>query len=92
MRIDQPQLPRVAMLARVVALEMEQYGVTANAISPIAATRMLASIGREAWVHFQLASDDLGRGIRARNASLIREASASADEDISVLRDRVLKR
>src|SRR5439155_9825719 len=38
----------IAMLARVVALEMEQYGVTANAISPIAATRMLASIGREA--------------------------------------------
>jgi hypothetical protein len=29
-------------------MEMERYGVTANCISPIAATRMLASIGREA--------------------------------------------
>jgi NAD(P)-dependent dehydrogenase (short-subunit alcohol dehydrogenase family) len=33
-------------LARIVALEMERYGVTVNAISPIAATRMLATIGR----------------------------------------------
>jgi NAD(P)-dependent dehydrogenase (short-subunit alcohol dehydrogenase family) len=36
----------IATLAGIVALEMERYGVTANAISPIAATRMLASIGR----------------------------------------------
>jgi NAD(P)-dependent dehydrogenase (short-subunit alcohol dehydrogenase family) len=36
----------IAALARVVALEMERYGVTANAISPIAATRMLATTGR----------------------------------------------
>ena len=36
----------IASLARVVALEMERYGVTANAISPIAATRMLATTGR----------------------------------------------
>jgi NAD(P)-dependent dehydrogenase (short-subunit alcohol dehydrogenase family) len=35
-------------LARIVALEMERYGVTVNAISPIAATRMLATIGRTA--------------------------------------------
>jgi NAD(P)-dependent dehydrogenase (short-subunit alcohol dehydrogenase family) len=33
-------------LSRIVALEMERYGVTVNAISPIAATRMLATIGR----------------------------------------------
>lgn len=36
----------IATLAMTVALEMQRYGVTANAISPIAATRMLASIGR----------------------------------------------
>jgi NAD(P)-dependent dehydrogenase (short-subunit alcohol dehydrogenase family) len=36
----------IASLAMTVALEMERYGVTANAISPIAGTRMLASIGR----------------------------------------------
>jgi NAD(P)-dependent dehydrogenase (short-subunit alcohol dehydrogenase family) len=44
----------IATLAGIVALEMQRYGVTANAISPIAATRMLATIGRtgaggEAW-------------------------------------------
>jgi NAD(P)-dependent dehydrogenase (short-subunit alcohol dehydrogenase family) len=44
----------IATLAGIVALEMQRYGVTANAISPIAATRMLASIGRsgtegDAW-------------------------------------------
>ncbi|MDE3205016.1 MAG: SDR family NAD(P)-dependent oxidoreductase [Acidobacteriota bacterium] len=44
----------IATLAGLVALEMQRYGVTANAVSPIAATRMLASIGRsgaggEAW-------------------------------------------
>jgi NAD(P)-dependent dehydrogenase (short-subunit alcohol dehydrogenase family) len=38
----------IATLAGIVALEMERYGVTANAISPIAATRMLATIGRQA--------------------------------------------
>ena len=36
----------IIMLTRIVALEMQKYGVTANSISPIAATRMLASIGR----------------------------------------------
>jgi NAD(P)-dependent dehydrogenase (short-subunit alcohol dehydrogenase family) len=44
----------IATLAGIVALEMQRYGVTANAISPIAATRMLATIGRtgaggDAW-------------------------------------------
>lgn len=38
----------IATLAVIVAMEMERYGVTANAVSPIAATRMLASIGRSA--------------------------------------------
>jgi NAD(P)-dependent dehydrogenase (short-subunit alcohol dehydrogenase family) len=38
----------IATLAGIVALEMERYGVTANAISPIAATRVLATIGRAA--------------------------------------------
>jgi NAD(P)-dependent dehydrogenase (short-subunit alcohol dehydrogenase family) len=38
----------IAMLTTVTAIEMERYGVTANVISPIAATRMLASIGMEA--------------------------------------------
>jgi len=38
----------IAMLTTVTAMEMERYGVTANCISPIAATRMLASIGRDA--------------------------------------------
>jgi NAD(P)-dependent dehydrogenase (short-subunit alcohol dehydrogenase family) len=38
----------IATLAGLVAIEMQRYRVTANAISPIAATRMLASIGRAA--------------------------------------------
>lgn len=38
----------IAAFTQTLAMEMERYGVTANAISPIAATRMLASIGREA--------------------------------------------
>jgi NAD(P)-dependent dehydrogenase (short-subunit alcohol dehydrogenase family) len=38
----------IATLTKIVALEMHRYGVTANAISPIAATRMLASVGRTA--------------------------------------------
>jgi len=38
----------IATLSLITALEMQRYGVTANAISPIAATRMLASIGRSA--------------------------------------------
>ncbi len=44
----------IATLAGLVALEMQRYGVTANAVSPIPATRMQASSGRagaggEAW-------------------------------------------
>jgi NAD(P)-dependent dehydrogenase (short-subunit alcohol dehydrogenase family) len=38
----------IATLAFIVAMEMQRYGVTANAVSPIAATRMLATIGRSA--------------------------------------------
>ena len=38
----------IATLTQIIAMEVGRYGVTANAISPIAATRMLASIGREA--------------------------------------------
>ena len=38
----------IATFSMITALEMERYGVTANAISPIAATRMLATIGRGA--------------------------------------------
>jgi NAD(P)-dependent dehydrogenase (short-subunit alcohol dehydrogenase family) len=41
-----PAKAGIAALAVTVALEMERYGVTVNAISPIAATRMLATIGR----------------------------------------------
>jgi NAD(P)-dependent dehydrogenase (short-subunit alcohol dehydrogenase family) len=37
----------IATLSLITALEMERYGVTSNCLSPIAATRMLASIGRE---------------------------------------------
>ena len=37
----------IAMLTVVTAMEMERYNVTANCISPIAATRMLASIGMD---------------------------------------------
>jgi NAD(P)-dependent dehydrogenase (short-subunit alcohol dehydrogenase family) len=36
----------IVMLTRIVAIEMQRYGVSANAVSPIAATRMLATIGR----------------------------------------------
>lgn len=36
----------IATMILIAALEMERYGVTANCISPIAATRMLATIGR----------------------------------------------
>ncbi len=42
-----PAKAAIAMLTTVTAMEMERYGVTANCISPIAATRMLASIGME---------------------------------------------
>jgi NAD(P)-dependent dehydrogenase (short-subunit alcohol dehydrogenase family) len=35
----------IAGMTTIVALEMERYGVTANAISPIAATRMTQSAG-----------------------------------------------
>jgi NAD(P)-dependent dehydrogenase (short-subunit alcohol dehydrogenase family) len=38
----------IATFALLAALEMQRYGVTCNAISPIAATRMLATIGRSA--------------------------------------------
>jgi NAD(P)-dependent dehydrogenase (short-subunit alcohol dehydrogenase family) len=38
----------IATFTQIVALEMQRYGVTANALSPIAATRMLATIGRAA--------------------------------------------
>jgi NAD(P)-dependent dehydrogenase (short-subunit alcohol dehydrogenase family) len=43
-----PAKAAIAMLTVVTAMEMERYGVTANCLSPIAATRMLASVGREA--------------------------------------------
>jgi NAD(P)-dependent dehydrogenase (short-subunit alcohol dehydrogenase family) len=36
----------IATMTLIAALEMERYGVTANCLSPIAATRMLATIGR----------------------------------------------
>jgi NAD(P)-dependent dehydrogenase (short-subunit alcohol dehydrogenase family) len=42
-----PAKAAIAMLTVVTAMEMERYGVTANCISPIAATRMLASIGMD---------------------------------------------
>lgn len=38
----------IATLTQIIALEMHRYGVTANALSPIAATRMLATVGRTA--------------------------------------------
>jgi NAD(P)-dependent dehydrogenase (short-subunit alcohol dehydrogenase family) len=38
----------IATLAVIAAMEMQRYGVTANAVSPIAATRMLATVGRSA--------------------------------------------
>jgi NAD(P)-dependent dehydrogenase (short-subunit alcohol dehydrogenase family) len=37
----------IAMLTTITAMEMQRYDVTANCISPIAATRMLGSIGME---------------------------------------------
>lgn len=43
-----PAKAAIASLTQIIALEMSRYGVTANCISPIAATRMLASIGMEA--------------------------------------------
>jgi NAD(P)-dependent dehydrogenase (short-subunit alcohol dehydrogenase family) len=36
----------IATFSIMAAMEMQRYGVTVNAVSPIAATRMLASIGR----------------------------------------------
>jgi NAD(P)-dependent dehydrogenase (short-subunit alcohol dehydrogenase family) len=42
-----PAKAAIAMLTTVTAMEMERYGVTANCLSPIAATRMLASIGMD---------------------------------------------
>ena len=38
----------IATLAQIVAMEMDKYGVTANVLSPIAATRLLATVGRVA--------------------------------------------
>jgi NAD(P)-dependent dehydrogenase (short-subunit alcohol dehydrogenase family) len=38
----------IAMFTTITALEVQRFGVTANCISPIAATRMLGSIGIEA--------------------------------------------
>ncbi len=43
-----PAKAAIATLTVVTAMEMERYGVTANCISPIAATRMLSSIGMTA--------------------------------------------
>ena len=43
-----PAKSAIATMMLIKAMEMERYGVTANAISPIAATRMLATIGRSA--------------------------------------------
>lgn len=40
-----PAKAAIVALTSVTAMEMERYGVTANCISPIAATRMLGSIG-----------------------------------------------
>ncbi|HEX6659488.1 MAG TPA: SDR family NAD(P)-dependent oxidoreductase, partial [Ilumatobacter sp.] len=37
----------IAMFTTITALEVQRFGVTANCISPIAATRMLGSIGIE---------------------------------------------
>lgn len=37
----------IASLTVVTAMEVDRYGVTANCISPIAATRMLATVGLE---------------------------------------------
>ncbi|MFM2070492.1 MAG: hypothetical protein RLZZ623_755 [Actinomycetota bacterium] len=42
-----PAKAAIAMLTTVTAMEMERYNVTANCVSPIAATRMLASIGMD---------------------------------------------
>lgn len=42
-----PAKAAIAMLTVVTAMEMDRYGVTANCLSPIAATRMLASIGMD---------------------------------------------
>lgn len=45
-----PAKAAIAMLTVVTAMEMERYHVTANCLSPIAATRMLASIGMDSEV------------------------------------------
>jgi len=42
-----PAKAAIAMLTVVTAMEMERYGVTANCLSPIAATRMLVSIATD---------------------------------------------
>ena len=41
-----PAKSAIATLTVCTAMEMARYGVTANCLSPIAATRMLATIGR----------------------------------------------
>jgi NAD(P)-dependent dehydrogenase (short-subunit alcohol dehydrogenase family) len=45
-----PAKAAIAMLTVVTAMEMDRYDVTANCLSPIAATRMLASIGMDSEV------------------------------------------
>jgi NAD(P)-dependent dehydrogenase (short-subunit alcohol dehydrogenase family) len=59
-----PAKAAIAMLTTVTALEAERYGVTANCISPIAATRMLGSIGMAAS-----ASVDVWDRLDPKNAS-----------------------
>jgi NAD(P)-dependent dehydrogenase (short-subunit alcohol dehydrogenase family) len=64
----------IAGMTTIIALEMERYGVTANAISPIAATRMTQSAGM---------ADDVAPGtwdrLDAGNASPVVAWLASED-------------
>jgi NAD(P)-dependent dehydrogenase (short-subunit alcohol dehydrogenase family) len=64
----------VAGMTTIIALEMERYGVTANAISPIAATRMTQSAGMA-----EDGSPDAWDRLDAANASPVVAWLASED-------------
>jgi NAD(P)-dependent dehydrogenase (short-subunit alcohol dehydrogenase family) len=74
----------IAGMTTIIALEMERYGVTANAISPIAATRMTQSVGM---------ADDVAPGtwdrLDAGNASPV--VAWLASEDSSWLSGAILR-
>lgn len=83
---------RAAALAGQVDLSQAQDHLEDIAAARLRLDNACTAVGRELWVHFELSADDLARAIRTRNAGLTRDASASAVQDLSELKDRIRKR